>query len=153
MNIIEDITSAVFPEEDAKRYITRFEVLYDVVFQIAEDTHITQLRDEIITCEKTYAKNTMLEDITPDKITSVWLLETYSGIAYTLATFKLKNKSDLILARYLNLIYLQLLESEYLSSDIKLKFKRLISEALLDFNYACGNSENMSLRIYKIAAL
>lgn len=151
LSVINEIINTVFPNEDNTLYGVRFEVLYTVLFETANKAHIEQLKNEIVQCEKIYAENTRLEKLSFENVTPDIVLKMYAGIAYTLAILKLETKSNFILAHYLDLIFTEFLNNNYLSKSSEEQFKFLISEALLDFNYASGNSENMSFRLHNIA--
>ena len=150
LSIISEIINTVFPNEDNTLYRVRFEVLYSVLFETANTAHFEQLKNEIVQCEKIYAENTRLEKLSYENVTPDTVLKMYAGIAYALATLRLETKTNFILAHYMDLIFSEFLNNNYLSKSSKEQFKLLISEALLDFNYASGNSENMSFRIHNI---
>ena len=77
-------------------------------------------------------------------------MQMYIGIAFAYAKMRFEQNTPILCAKYLREIFSELIKSEHISHSVKEKYKRQISEALMDFSYASGKTDNMSFRLHNV---
>ena len=150
MNIIEEIMSEVFPGDYTSAYKARFDLLYELVFEVADPGQHEQLKAEIIACEKDYADNTRQRYAEYANMSAQLIIETYSGVAFWMAEKRYMEKRPFIAARYMKMVFMQLIEDPYMKETVKGSMARKVSETIMDFNFASGATDNMSFRLHNM---
>lgn len=145
------IYDKVFSQEDYELCINYLNVLYRPIFLFIKKIDKDNVLKEIILIEKeNYSEHvddfrTNLKECqnpTPEKI-----FNFYCGLSYRLAKMRIKDSKEFILlAEYCEKVFEMILNDKNFQEVCENK-KRLISECLVDFNFASGN-DNMSFRIH-----
>lgn len=147
---IDEILKKLYPNEDTKIYEPRFNILYGMVFELAHPSEYSTIKKEIELCESEIIKNTHLERDTYEKISPVMLLQMYFEVSFIFAQLRVEKKTSIVCAKYLEQIFSEFLETDFISKERRKLCRRNISEALLDFAYASGGTDNMSFRLYHL---
>lgn len=155
--IVEKISHIVLEddyEEYSQLYNIRLNFLYSLMIEEVSETStpdaLEALIDEIISYESSqqYVSITSLDNfqnMSPENAISV-----FSSAAFGLAVEHLKGKPHLSVAGFLKESFEALIEDTSIVSEALLSANRLlVSETLLDLNFANGESEMMSLRLKK----
>lgn len=145
---LEEFALEIFSKEDFSRIKPRFEILYRVLFETITQTEQETVRYEVAEFEKECAENTLIESERYQVPSYELVLDMYSELAYNLALKRFKNKNIFVCARYLDEIFSSLLSSGLIPQKLLDEKRVLISESGIDFQYAAGKTENMSLRLY-----
>lgn len=145
---LEEIALEIFLKEDFARIEPRFDILYRVLFETVDQNDLDVVKKEVIECEKDCAENTLLECQHYQVPTYDLVINIYSELAHMLALKRFRENKTFVCAGYLDEIFSALLNSGLISQNLLDKKRVLISETGLDFQYAAGKTENMSLRIY-----
>lgn len=145
--IIQEILSEVFPGENTTLYSPRLEMLYGMVFQMAKPEEYPRLKAEIVECERHYADNTRMEATSYKNMTPEMAMRMFIGLAFVLAKTRWHTGQTLLCAGYLADVFSGLLDSITVSPQLKRIYCRGISDALVDYNYASGFSDNISFRL------
>lgn len=74
-------------------------------------------------------------------------IDCFSNISIQLSMRSLQDRKRTAEARPLYEIYKKILNSEYATPELKKKMKRIISETITDFQFACGNQALASIRL------
>lgn len=129
----------------------RFLVLYQTIFGLVSDEQIPQLIEEIVKFEKTNRRSTLRSISRYENIRATTILEDYSKIALFLAIEASQKKESTLLAKLLFRVYQEILKVK--DADIAIQENQLhsvVSETILDFSYASGDFECISLRLHAI---
>lgn len=144
---LNEITNRVLrdePDMDMVLYTNRLQLLYSVILnEIYENETVYNCEvivDQICSFESSQLCLTEMSmdqyrNITPDIANDV-----FSTVAYGLAVERLKGENYFGLSEMLSTVYQEMIGS--VEGD-----KMTVSESLLDFNFASGGSEIMSLRL------
>lgn len=152
--ILNDISHQILPFQNPNHddmYKQRLSFLYSIplsnMLDGKHDEFLSSFIDEIKTFEQMELKNTLLflEDFW--QITPEVALQVFSIVSYDLAKWRLHGSLFLHLSYLLEELYLGLISSDFVSDDDNSNYKMLISETLLDFDFANCKSENTSLRL------
>jgi len=146
--IIQEILAEVFPGEETASYAPRMEMLYGMVFDLAKPAEHPRLKGEIVACEHFFARNTRLEAKDHDAMTPEMAVRMFSGIAFRLAEVRFQTGKTQLCAVYLEKVFSGLLDSGLVSKQVQETCRMDISDALVDYNYAAGFSENLSFRLH-----
>ncbi len=146
--IFQEILNEVFPGENTAPYAPRLQMLYGMVFQMAKPEEYPQLKAEIVACERHYADNTRLEAEKYSAMTPEMAVRMFIGLAFVLAKTRHRTGQPLLCAGYLGDVFTGLLNSGMVSAQLKKDYRRGISDALVDYNYASGFSNNLSFRMH-----
>lgn len=146
--IIQEILVEVFPGENSAPYAPRLEMLYGMVFRMAKPEEFPRLKAEIADCERYYAQNTRLEADKYSAMTPETALRMFIGLAFVLAKTRHRTGQNLLCAGYLGDTFTGLLNSGMVSAQLKQGYRRGISDALVDYNFASGFSDNLSFRMH-----
>lgn len=149
--MIQEILTEVFPGENTDLYAPRLEMLYGMVLQMAKPEELRQLKIEILTCERYYADNTRLEAAGYKNMTPEMAVKMFIGLAFMLAKTRWHTGQTLLCAGYLGDVFSGLLDSGMVSPQLKQNYRRGISDALVDYNFASGFSDDMSFRLSDLA--
>lgn len=130
---------------DINIYKEKLNILYGMIFEITESnpliiSEIIEIENLLINTDSSYASYFIDNFIT--------LLLEYSKIAYHLALNSLYTNKIYIIANYLEIIFMEVIKK--LTDFEKNDYKNIISETILDFRYAMGDSSISSLRIGRI---
>ncbi len=141
-------------EEYHDSYTIRFQFLYSLMLEEVSETStpdaLESLVDEITNFETsqqyvTLASLENFQNISPETALSI-----FSSTAFGLAVEHLKGKPHVSVSGFLKESFNALIDDNAIISEAILSSNRLlISETLLDFNFANGESEMMSLRLKK----
>ncbi len=148
---VKTIINEVYSGDESQGISTRLNILYGVLFDILKQEDKQQVYSEIIAYEKTVSEDLYMyvseyESLTPDLI-----LSTFSALSFECARMRLNGEKSVKLAEYEQMIYSQLLGvASVISEDTRKRKASLISETLMDFAYASGKTDNMSLRLHNI---
>lgn len=153
--ILENISKEVLGERyDAvkENYMFRLKVLYELIIQEAHESgnreEYSELLLQIIQFEKSGIYGSVLELSKFQNMTIAVVLESISEVAFGLAVGQLMGKSYEQLAGGMSEVFdALLLDGEFATDELKSKYKMLISETILDLQYAAGKSKFMSLRL------
>lgn len=148
MNEIDEILMGLFPGEDVSPYKPRLQLLYKVLFEIADPGDKETLKREVAFIEGAYVEEMRLGREYYQNVTPLMLLETYSGVAYAMAKTRWETKEHLLCAKYLREIYLEIISNPYFEKLKKGSNARMVSDTIMDFAYASGKTENMSFRFH-----
>lgn len=146
--IIQEILTEVFPGENTAPYAPRLEMLYGMVFQMAKPEEYPRLKSEIVECERHYADNTRLEAEKYSAMTPEMAVRMFAGLAFVLAKTRYRTGQTLLCAGHLSDIFTGLLNSGMVPRQVEQDNRRRISDALVDYNYASGFSDNLSFRMH-----
>ena len=151
----ENIAGAILGQthkELQAAFIKRIEYLYSVVlksvFPKCSDDEKQSIMDQIILVEKRLfpISSDYVQDF--EKLSTSTLLGSYSMIAFEVAKIRMASKSSVQLACLLKEVFTEMLAMpELITEELKKQFATQISESLIDFAYASGMTENMSLRL------
>jgi len=134
------------PEIDRELYKNRLMLLYSVMLAEIDDNESIYDGEGIIEQIKSFEQGQLYftetnlsqyKDITP-----VIAFDVFSNVAFSLAVEHLKGKNYLGLSEMLSTVFQSLINTSKIEFD-----KMAKSESLLDFNFASGNSEILSLRL------
>lgn len=147
--IIEQIVNQVLSEDDdinRDLYRKRIQLLYSVILEeIINDKEIYDMGgivEQITLFEQGQLYFTELNLYKYENVTPSLVMDTFSNTAFSLAVEYLKGNNYLGLADLLYTVFQSFISSEGVEID-----KMLQSECILDFSFASGNSEIMSLRL------
>lgn len=155
--IMKDICALVLKDtavssKEEENYSDRIRFFYGLILEeLAEneldDEHILEVVSEIIAVER-YALWFSLRYLNAfQNVDAERILLNFSLLSQNMARFSLQNDCQLI-AGYLLREYNELIEDTTVIPEAVAKEKRyIISETLLDFNYAIGHNDIMSLRL------
>lgn len=150
-NIINMLRERVYGADADEASIKRLTQLYSVLFDSVSLKDIDEVTEEILECEKRIAGNYRDTDANYDEFDLATVIKGYSAVAYTLAGMRYRTGAPILAADYLFLIYEELLGLPgFTDSAERLKLRRLISETLMDFSYASGRTDNMSIRLHNL---
>ncbi len=147
---INEILKELFPDEDVQVYAPRYDVLYSLVFENASKNEYALLKREIVKCESDFAENTRLEFKSYHNLTPELVMQMYIGVAFSYAKMRFEQNKPILCATYLREIFSEFIKLEYVTTNMKEAYKRQISEALMDFSYASGKTDNMSFRLHNL---
>ena len=152
--IIENLSRQVLSSEHIdyeNEYIQRLNFLYYVplssLFDEKYDELLFAVVEEIKEFEQIELKNTLLFLDDFGKITPEIAVQVFSIVSYDLAKWRLHGKIFLHLSYLLNESYVGLLSSNVVLDADSSKCEMVISETLLDFDFATCKSENTSFRL------
>lgn len=146
---IEDIKNAVFPQETALQLDIRLKLLYDRVLESVTEQDEQALFEEIIELEMSEARRTKRMLRMYDEITPGVILVSFSAVSYYLALQRARTGRISVLADYEADFYQKILSNESMKTETENPEQAmLISETLMDFQYARGATENTSMRIH-----
>lgn len=152
--ILNNISHQILPLQSSNHddlYKQRLIFLYSVplsnLLNGKYDELLSSFINEIKVFEQMELKNTLLflEDFW--QITPEVALQIFSIVSYDLAKWRLHGSLFLHLSYLLEELYLGLISSNVASYDDNSNYEMLISETLLDFDFANCKSENTSLRL------
>lgn len=133
-------------EIDGELYKKRLNLLYSVILEEVDANRNVYDGEGIIEQIKLFELGQLYfteTNLTQYKeITPTVAFEVFSNTAFSLAVEHLKGKNYLGLSEMLSTVFQSLINTTEIELD-----KMAISESLLDFNFASGNSEVMSLRL------
>lgn len=135
------------PDIDKILYINRLRLLYstiicDIYDESDAENDCGVIIDQICSFESGQLCFTEANIDQYRKIMPNIAIEIFSTVAYGLAVEHLKGKDYFSLSEMLFIVYQELINSVETEID-----KMTVSESLLDFNFASGCSEIMSLRL------
>jgi hypothetical protein len=129
-------------------YSTRLNILYYVLFEIAEPYHLEKIKSEVIQCELSYLSLRPLENYEDLTTTPELLISMYADVAHTLASLRLTSlercdfiEKQFLCAEYLSKNFASLMDSGFVSKNIKAMYDKDVKDAIFDFAYAAGNIE------------
>lgn len=148
-NKLSEITNCVLldePDVDEVLYAKRLQLLYSVILDEAYENETVYDCDGIVAQICSFESSQLcLTEMNLDQYRNITLdiaIDVFSVVAYGLAVEHLKGKNYLGLSEMLSTVYQELISSVEVEID-----KMTVSESLLDFNFASGDSEIMSLRL------
>ena len=148
---IERLNNDVFHEKKSKNTYKRLELLYKSLFDRVDDSELETIYNEVLICEEEIKKHMGEEMPDFDNPTPRMIFGEYSGLAYTAAILHIETKKVFLFASYQNDILIEMVKSPIFTkvyrNDVVLRI--IISETLLDYNYAAGRSNTISTRIYR----
>lgn len=142
-------------DELHKPYIVRLKLLYSAILEEAYDSNDQELIKVLINDIRDFESSQKVMSILYlsefDNITPDLVLALFSAAAYGLALRFLMGSANPTLAKLMKEEYDVLISSEegFIPNNVKEKNSMTISETLLDFILAGGNTDIMSLRIKK----
>lgn len=147
--IIEQIVNQVLSEDDdinRELYRKRIQLIYSVILEEIindeENYDLSGIVEQITLFEKGQLYFTELNLYKYENVSPSLVMDTFSNIAFSLAVEYLKGNNYLGLADMLYTVFQSFISSGGVEID-----KMLQSECMLDFSFASGNSEIMSLRL------
>lgn len=142
-------------EEYHASYTIRMQFLYSLMLEEVHETStpdaLELLIDEITSFESSQQYVTLTSLETFQNIYPETALSIFSSTAFGLAVEHLKGKPHVSISRFLKESFEALIaDNTIMSKELLASSRMLISETILDFNFANGNSEIMSLRLKKL---
>ena len=141
-------------DEYHEMYVKRLQFLYTLILEevkeSASNDELEILLEEITDYEKSqkYMVITSLDRY--ETISAEVALKIYSSTGFGLAIESVKGKDYQMLAGFLRETFYALIEdTDIIGEKLRSTYRILISETLLDFNYASGEFEITSLRLKK----
>lgn len=155
--IVERISHSVLEddyEEYGQLYNIRLNFLYSLMIEEVSDTstpdELEALIDEIISYESSQQYVSIISLDSFQNMSPEIAISVFSSVAFGLAVEHLKGKTHVSVSGFLKESFNALIDDNAIISESVLSSNRLlISETLLDFNFASGESEMMSLRLKK----
>lgn len=146
--IIIEIRNEVFGKKEWQFLEKRLRMLYEKALKMVppneERTVIAEIKElEIVQRRDTVKVLKFYNDITSGDI-----IGDYSKTAYLLAKKRKEKGSTSLLADYMKKVFFDMISSSDFSEVTNSsRFSRIISESLLDYNYASGRSDVISFRL------
>lgn len=146
--MIIEIQNEVFGDKEWPYLKERLCMLYKKAMELVAISEEVSVLTEIKELEKLQRRDTVkvlrfYGNITPEDI-----IGDYSKTAFLLAKKRKEKGCTSLLAEYMRKVFLDIVSSPDFSKVITFpKYKKIISESILDYNYASGGSETMSLRL------
>ena len=150
-NWTELILNTVFPNEKSIEYEKRLKALYQITFSILKPEDSEKVTVEIIECEKLMAEDTKIAvraflNPTPENV-----IQEFSALAFECAQIMEETGKPILLAGYQLRIFQQLCgEDGILDDNLKKRYAKIISETVMDFAYACGDTDCTSIRMHTL---
>ena len=134
------------PEINRELYKNRLMLLYSVILAEIDDNESIYDAEGIIEQIESFEEGQLYFTETNlsqyKEITPAIAFDVFSNVAFSLAVEHLKGKNHLGLSEMLYTVFQSLINTAGIDFD-----KMTKSETLLDFSFASGNSEIMSLRL------
>lgn len=148
-NMAAKIKKKAFPGCQNVLLEKRLYHLYHRVLELIPENRQNTAIKEIIDFEKKHADYTLWDLNRYQNVNERVLLYDFSEISMFLAIQAAKSKKASDLAKGFNVVYHELISTEQTNTVIKESdYYHIVSETILDFNYASGNFDIMSLRLH-----
>lgn len=148
----QSVLETVFPGETAREYKIRLTLLYSALLNSIRAEDIELVFDEIIQCEQLMAESTKLSITNFNVPTAGDILSGFSSLAFECAKLKNQTGKNMLLAFYAGDIFDMLIDDKsIIHTDIRKQYSHLISETIMDFRYASGATDCMSLRMHDMS--
>ena len=146
--MIIEIRNEVFGDKEWPFLKERLYALYKKAMELAPSSEKEVILSEIKELEMMQRRDTVKVLCFYDDITLDDIIGDYSKTAFLLAKKHKEKAYTSLLAKYMKKAFIDMIESnDYNKVISSSRNKKIISESLLDFNYASGYSEMMSLRL------
>lgn len=129
---------------DVEAYTNQLNMLYGVVCEVGAFEPI--MFDEVFEIESSRIKK-YGASIAKQLVNAEMVVFEYSKIAYDLAVNSLYSNRAYHIAVPLKSVLIELVSSDLIEQDRQANLKTMISESMLDFEYAAGNHNVSSLRM------
>ena len=146
--MIAKIQNEVFGNKEWPFLSERLRMLYEKALELVSPEEEDAVLAEIKELERSQRRDivrilNLYENITPEN-----MISDYSKSAYLLAKKHLDSGCSSLLAQYMHKVFFDMIRSpDFNKITESPRYRKIISESLLDYNYAAGKSEIMSFRL------
>lgn len=147
--IMNEIREQAFRVPETPMLEIRFKLLYEKALEKADPSEEQEIVKEIIDFERAERLSTWKVLSYYENVRPADILTNNSKAAFFLANKRYETGIPSALAKYMSAAFSEWTEDEGTKEFLNdIRYRRVLSETILDFNYASGASETMSLRLH-----